>query len=1182
MVFAMSSCIFPSAVMCAHPGNIENGTISPNQSTYIFNETISYACDPEFYITGSVSRYCSSSGQWYPQVAPSCSLFVERCGILNLLNGSVEVMYDAATMNVTAKFVCDRGFSLMGASGSVCDMNGMWSVRPPNDTCQVINCSIENIGVPMNGFRLSDVYTFGANVTFECSQGYNLIGSNSSQCLLSGNWSTPSPTCQPVDCGNASIPEPTNGFRKGNLYTFGETVLFGCDPGYFRNGSNTSVCQSNTSWSYSPPLCLPVDCGDNGIDAPMNGMRAVTSFTFGQNVTFMCNIGYSLAGSNSSNCLASGKWSSSSPICQLAYCGNDSIPEPTNGFRKGNLYTFGETVLFGCDPGYFPNGNNMSVCQSNASWSHSPPLCLPVDCGDNGIDAPMNGMRAVTSFTFGQNVTFTCNIGYFLVGSSSSNCLAIGRWSASPPTCQPVDCGSASIPEPTNGFRKGNLYTFGETVLFGCDPGYFPDGSNTSVCQSNTSWSHSPPLCLPVNCSDNGIDAPMNGVRAVTSFTFGQNITFMCNRGYFLVGSSSSNCLAIGRWSASPPTCQPVDCGNASIPEPTNGFREGNLYTFGETVLFGCDPGYFPDGSNTSVCQSNTSWSHSPPLCLPVNCSDNGIDAPMNGVRAVTSFTFGQNITFMCNRGYFLVGSSSSNCLAIGRWSASPPTCQPVDCGNASIPEPTNGFREGNLYTFGETVLFGCDPGYFPDGSNTSVCQSNTSWSHSPPLCLPVNCSDNGIDAPMNGVRAVTSFTFGQNITFMCNRGYFLVGSSSSNCLAIGRWSASPPTCQPVDCGNASIPEPTNGFREGNLYTFGETVLFGCDPGYFPDGSNTSVCQSNTSWSHSPPLCLPVNCSDNDIDAPMNGTRAVTSFTFGQNVTFMCNIGYFLVGSDSSNCLASGRWSSSSPTCQPVYCGNDSIPEPTNGTRSGNVFTYGGRLTFTCDLGYNLTGFASSTCLATGQWSSPSPNCVPISCDGASVTAPANGFRDGKRIGDVFTFGQTVIFTCNVGYNLLGANSSECLASADWSALPPVCQPVECGMIEEPQNGARMGEEFTFNKAVAFRCNPGYILLGKNMSLCTASGEWEYPSPSCLPVECEALSVSDRVLLVEGGNRTFGSIFEVQCQDGMEASEGDRRRHCLETGKWNGTSLLCAGESPSAQLCDEYFASQKAEQSVRE
>ena len=578
----MSSCIFPSAVMCAHPGNIENSTISPNQSTYMFHDTISYACDPEFYITGSVSRYCSSSGQWYPQVAPSCSLFVERCGVLNLLDGSVEVMYDAATMNVTAKFVCDGGFSLMGASGSVCDMNGMWSIRPPDDTCQVINCGIENVGVPMNGFRLSDVYTFGANVTFECSQGYNLIGSDSSQCLLSGNWSTPSPTCQPVDCGNASIPEPTNGFRKGNLYTFGETVLFGCDPGYFRNGSNTSVCQSNTSWSHSPPLCLPVDC------------------------------------------------------------------------------------------------------------------------------------------------------------------------------------------------------------------------------------------------------------------------------------------------------------------------------------------------------------------------------------------------------------------------------------------------------------------------------------------------------------------------------------------------------------------------------------------------------------------------SDNDIDAPMNGMRAVTSFTFGQNVTFMCNIGYFLVGSNSSNCLASGRWSSSSPTCQPVYCGNDSIPEPTNGTRSGNVFTYGGRLTFTCDLGYNLTGAASSTCLATGQWSSRSPNCVPISCDGASVTAPANGFRDGKRIGDVFTFGQTVIFTCNVGYNLLGANSSECLASADWSALPPVCQPVECGMIEEPQNGARMGEEFTFNKAVAFRCNPGYILLGKNVSLCTASGEWEYPSPSCLPVECEALSVSDRVLLVEGGNRTFGSIFEVQCQDGMEASEGDRRRHCLETGKWNGTSLLCAGESPSAQLCDEYFASQKAEQSVRE
>ena len=57
-----------------------------------------------------------------------------------------------------------------------------------------------------------------------------------------------------------------------------------------------------------------------------------------------------------------------------------------------------------------------------------------VDCGN--LTTPANGQVTATGTTFGGTATYSCNIGYNLVGDSIRMCQASGQWSGSAPTCQ--------------------------------------------------------------------------------------------------------------------------------------------------------------------------------------------------------------------------------------------------------------------------------------------------------------------------------------------------------------------------------------------------------------------------------------------------------------------------------------------------------------------------------------------------------------------------------------------------------------------------------------------------------------------------------------------------------------------------------------------------------------------------
>ena len=62
---------------------------------------------------------------------------------------------------------------------------------------------------------------------------------------------------------------------------------------------------------YVPTYVFSHNCGDPG--TPRNGQRSLSSTTYNSVVTYTCDVGYSLQGTNSRKCLYTGWWKGSVP-----------------------------------------------------------------------------------------------------------------------------------------------------------------------------------------------------------------------------------------------------------------------------------------------------------------------------------------------------------------------------------------------------------------------------------------------------------------------------------------------------------------------------------------------------------------------------------------------------------------------------------------------------------------------------------------------------------------------------------------------------------------------------------------------------------------------------------------------------------------------------------------------------
>ncbi len=587
-----------------------------------------------------------------------------------------------------------------------------------------------------------------------------------------------------------------------------------------------------------------------------------------------------------------------------------------NGIQNGDFELidgdreYGARVQYTCVTGYeIVSGDELLTCNEDEVWVGTVPTCQIVSCAT--VNAPLNviivNMGQVT-YTYGDSVSFSCNTGHMIVGNESITCLADGSWSDSVPTCSIIEC--EELTAPVNGNKIGSSVTYGSTVQFNCDSGYELNGASSVSCQADMTWSDSVPECLPVSCGDPG--TPVNGTQTGELFTFNSVITFACDERYYLDGSSGIVCLAVKSWNSTIPECLLINCGDPGM--PANGSSMGQEYSYQSIVTFQCDDGFELIGSTAITCGDDNQWNSTVPTCDPVSCGAPVVD---NDTVIVIPhiYTFPNVIEYQCVSGYELNGSSSAMCQANGEWSVTVPSCDPVSCGDPG--SPVNGSVVNDpIYTFESVIEYECDDGFDMIGWPVIECTANKQWNDSIPECEHVYCGDPG-DISM-GSRSVTNenFTFGSLVSYTCIEGYEIINDANTiSCEADGSWSGIVPTCSIISCGEPIA--PSNGNYTSSTFTFESIVNYTCNFDYVLIGSSQAVCTNNKTWSVETPECRR-QCPGFSVSLSLFITPVKSVYTEGDVVSMSCSSGFSLNGPQSLTC--SGTWNTGLPTCIGELC----------------------------------------------------------------------------------------------------------------------------------------------------------------------------------------------------------------------------------------------------------------------
>ncbi|XP_072325682.1 seizure protein 6 homolog isoform X1 [Scyliorhinus torazame] len=183
------------------------------------------------------------------------------------------------------------------------------------------------------------------------------------------------------------VPEIPNGWKTTSHpeLVHGTVVTYQCYPGFELIGTDILMCQWDLTWSGDPPTCEKIIfCTDPGDIDHSRKIIADPKFSIGSTVQYICNKGYTLAGSNILTCYnrqsGNPKWSDRIPKCipeMFEPCHNPGVPD--NGYQttEKKLYQAGEALRFACYDGYELIGEASIKCIPGhpSEWSNPPPFC---------------------------------------------------------------------------------------------------------------------------------------------------------------------------------------------------------------------------------------------------------------------------------------------------------------------------------------------------------------------------------------------------------------------------------------------------------------------------------------------------------------------------------------------------------------------------------------------------------------------------------------------------------------------------------------------------------------------------------------------------------------------------------------------------------------------------------------
>ncbi|XP_067084146.1 sushi domain-containing protein 1 isoform X2 [Osmerus mordax] len=241
--------------------------------------------------------------------------------------------------------------------------------------------------------------------------------------------------------------------------------------------------------------------------------------------------------------------------------------------------------------------------------------------------------------------------------------------------------------------------------------------------------------------------------------------------------------------------------------------------------------------------------------------------------------------------------------------------------------------------------------------------------------------------------------------------------------------------------------------------------------------------------------------------------------------------------------------------CKVIDCGDP--PSVTDAVQlSGTGKHYGSVARFGCEKGFLWkSGDNTSVCGVDGQWIVPSLVCEEVDC-GVPPGLPHSFMLWDNRS----SMGSKVVYRCSSGYHNVGeGNVSVCTASGQWNKTKFLCQEVSCGdPVILPHTGQMWNGKTTPGSHVFYYCKKGFFIEGgANLSHCTERGSWTRPSLSCKEIACGDPPALPHTKQVWGGHSNLGSNVSYYCKDGFYREKGSNVSFCAETGYWTHSTLSC-------------------------
>ncbi|KAF7487688.1 Sushi, von Willebrand factor type A, EGF and pentraxin domain-containing protein 1 [Sarcoptes scabiei] len=461
-----------------------------------------------------------------------------------------------------------------------------------------------------------------------------------------------------------------------------------------------------------------------------------------------------------------------------------------------------------------------------------------------------------------------------------------------------------------------------------------------------------------------------------------------------------------------------------------------------------------------------------------------------------------------------------------------------------------------NDFRIGNIITYKCAAGCRLDGSSTRLCRTNGFWDGEAPKCSFVDCGP--LESIPNGKVSFIHTYFNASARYSCQNNYALIGAETRYCLGNGSWSHPEPKCYYGLCSHP--PEIDNGIVHITNQSVNGIATYICNLGFVLVGNSKLTCQIGGTWSSMAPQCKFIDCR---LPLELNNGyyKLINKTTYFESIiSYECEPNYYLIGNKTRSCTEFGTWSGLEPRCEMINCGP---PKKLPGVRYiGDYFTVNSELTFECESGHQwIDGSRTRVCQENGQWNGNDTVCKYVEC------GRVQPIWKGEIIYVNLTthLGSVINYSCGTGYKIVGDKARTCQEDGRWSGNKAKCEEIRCPPPEIPKNSSvvyngndrSFSDSFKVGSTVQYRCSLGHIVQGQSLRTCETTGHWSDAPPICVYIDCGLPSpLSNAKWLLSGNTTHYGSTVEYECNNNYKLN-GPRRRICLENETWSGVAPVC-------------------------